>query len=158
MDAELFLGEEEEEVEVSPPPYQVNRLLQEPSTKPTRSEYTQMGCRPLVVPSLPRVLGAYATYMGLLYSIPVFVNLDYRAWVEGVWPSVRPQQCVSVQLPLRCFLSRVAFIKVGGMGTTLCKCKGFEISQLYKTNKELRCGDFLSSLFDGSFVPGPVCC
>ena len=33
--------------------------------------------------SLPRVLGAYATYMGLLYSIPVCVNLDYRACVKG---------------------------------------------------------------------------
>ena len=52
MDTELFLGEEEEEVEESPPPYQVSRLLQEPSTKQTRSEHTQMGCRPLVVPSL----------------------------------------------------------------------------------------------------------
>ena len=51
MDAELFLGEEEE-VEESPPPYQVSRLLQELSTKQTRSEHTQMGCRPLVVPSL----------------------------------------------------------------------------------------------------------
>ena len=50
MDAELFLGEEEEEE--SPPPYQVSRLLQEPSTKQTRSGHTQMGCRPLVVPSL----------------------------------------------------------------------------------------------------------
>ena len=49
MDAELFLGEEEEEVEESPPPYQVSRLLQEPSTKQTRSEHTQMGCRPLVM-------------------------------------------------------------------------------------------------------------
>ena len=66
MDAELFLGEEEEEVEESLPLYQVSRLLQEPSTKQTRSEHTQMGCRPLVVPSLPRVLGAYARYMGLL--------------------------------------------------------------------------------------------
>ena len=46
--------------------------------------------------SLPRVLGAYATYMGLLYSIPVCVNLDYRAWVVGAWPSVHPQQCVCV--------------------------------------------------------------
>ena len=36
MDAELFLGEEEEEVEEIPPPYQVSRLLQEPSTKQTR--------------------------------------------------------------------------------------------------------------------------
>ena len=39
MDAELFLGDEEkvvEEVEESPPPYQVSRLLQEPSTKQTR--------------------------------------------------------------------------------------------------------------------------
>ena len=94
MDAELFLGEEEEEeVEESPPPYQVSRLLQGPSTKQTRSEHTQMGCRPLVVPSLPRVLGAYATYMGLLYSIPVCVNLDYRVWVKGgvacMLPTVR---------------------------------------------------------------------
>ena len=97
MDAELFLGEEEEEeVEESPPPYQVSRLLQEPSTKQTRSEHTQMGCQPLVVPSLPRVLGAYATYMRLLYSIPVCVNLDYRAWVKVGVASVRPQQCVSV--------------------------------------------------------------
>ena len=78
------------------PPYQVSGLLQEPSTKQTRSEHTQMGCRPLVVPSLPRVLGAYATYMGLLYSIPVCVNLDYRACVKGGVASVRPQQCVSV--------------------------------------------------------------
>ena len=44
MDAELFLGKEEEEVEESPPPYQVSRLLQEPSTEQTRSEHTQMGC------------------------------------------------------------------------------------------------------------------
>ena len=29
------------------------------------------------------------------------------------------------------------------MGITFCKCKGFEMSQLYKTNKELRCGDFV---------------
>ena len=29
------------------------------------------------------------------------------------------------------------------MGKTFCKCKGFEMSQLYKTNKELRCGDFV---------------
>ena len=97
MDAELFLGEEEEEVEESPPPYQVSRLLQEPSTKQTRSEHTQMGCRPLVVPSLPRVLGAYATYMGLLYSIPVCVNLDYRACVEGgVALCPPPTVCVCV--------------------------------------------------------------
>ena len=40
MDAELFLGEEEKEVEESPPPYQVSRLLQEPSTKQTRSEHS----------------------------------------------------------------------------------------------------------------------
>ena len=97
MDAELFIGEEEEEVEESPPPYQVSRLLQEPSTKQTRSEHTQMGCRPLVVPSLPRVLGAYATYMGLLYSIPVCVNLDYRACVKGgVALCPPPTVCVCV--------------------------------------------------------------
>ena len=43
MNAELFLGKEEEEED---------SLLQEPSTKQTRSEHTQMGCRPLVVSSL----------------------------------------------------------------------------------------------------------
>ena len=37
----------------------------------------------------------------------------------------------------------MTFIKLGGIGTTFCKCKGFEMSQLYKTNKELRCGDFV---------------
>ena len=97
MDAELFLGEEEEEVGESPPPYQVSRLLQEPSTKQTRSVHTQMGCRPLVVPSLPRVLGAYATYMGLLYSIPVCVNLDYRGCENGgVALCPLPTVCVCV--------------------------------------------------------------
>ena len=101
-----------------------------------------MGCRPLVVPSLPRVLGAYATYMGLLYSIPVCVNLDYRACVEGGWPSVRPQQGLDEKecgpLSESRFYTRVAFIKLGGMGKTFCKCKGFVMGQLYKTNKELR--------------------
>ena len=29
------------------------------------------------------------------------------------------------------------------MGKTFCKCKDFEMSQLYKTNKEFRCGDFV---------------
>ena len=37
----------------------------------------------------------------------------------------------------------MAFIKLSGMGKTFCKCKGFEMSQLYKINKELRCGDFV---------------
>ena len=51
--------------------------------------------------------------------------------------------CLCVYLPLRGFYSRVAFIKLGGIGKTFCKCKGFEMRQLYKTNKELRCGDFV---------------
>ena len=37
----------------------------------------------------------------------------------------------------------MAFIELGGIGKTFCKCKGFEMSQLYKTYKELRCGDFV---------------
>ena len=83
MDAELFLGEEEEEVEESPLPTKSADCYRSLLQSRQRSEHTQMGCRPLVVPSLPRVLGAYATYMGLLYSIPVCVNLDYRACVKG---------------------------------------------------------------------------
>ena len=112
MASELF--EEEEEVEESPPPYQVSRLLQEPSTKQKRSEHTQMGCRPLVVPSLPRVLGAYATYMGLLYSIPVCVNLDYRTCVKGGVASVHSQQCVSVCIApcVLCDLCAGSFVPV----------------------------------------------
>ena len=35
------------------------------------------------------------------------------------------------------------FINLDDMDKTFCKCKGFEMSQLYKTNKELRCGDFV---------------
>ena len=41
---------------------------------------------------------------------------------------------------------RAAFIKlsaVSGIGKIFCKCKGFEKSQLYKINKELRCGDLV---------------
>ena len=38
----------------------------------------------------------------------------------------------------------MVFIELSGMGKTFCKCKGFEMSQLYKTNKEFRCDDFVS--------------
>ena len=69
MDAELFLGEEEEEVEESPLPTKSTDCYRS-RLQSRQGQNTQMGCRPLVVPSLPRVLGAYATYMGLRYSIP----------------------------------------------------------------------------------------
>ena len=37
----------------------------------------------------------------------------------------------------------MVFIKLDGIGKALSKYEGFEVSQLYKTNKELRCGDFV---------------
>ena len=83
MDAELFLDEEEDEVEESPLPTKSAGSCYRSLLQSKQGQNTQMGCQPLVVPSLPRVLGAYATYTGLLYSIPVCVNLDYRACVKG---------------------------------------------------------------------------
>ena len=41
------------------------------------------------------------------------------------------------------YYSRVAFIKLSGISKIFCKCKGFEKSQFYKINKELRCGDLV---------------
>ena len=41
------------------------------------------------------------------------------------------------------FYSRAAFIKLSGICKIFCKCKGFEKSQFYKINKELRCGDLV---------------
>ena len=41
------------------------------------------------------------------------------------------------------YYSRAAYIKLSGIGKIFCKCKGFEKSQFYKINKELRCGDLV---------------
>ena len=41
------------------------------------------------------------------------------------------------------YYSRAAFIKLSGISEIFCKCKGFEKSQFYKINRELRCGDCL---------------
>ena len=37
------------------------------------------------------------------------------------------------------------FIKLSVIGKIFCKCKGFEKSQFYKINKELRCCDLVLS-------------
>jgi len=41
------------------------------------------------------------------------------------------------------YYSRAAFIKLSGIGKIFCKCKGFEKSQFYKINKELRCSNLV---------------
>ena len=41
------------------------------------------------------------------------------------------------------YYSRAAFIKLSGIGKIFCECKGFEKSQFYKINKELRCDDLV---------------
>ena len=49
MDAELFLGKDQEEVEESTTPYQVSRLLQEAFYKADKVRtHREMGCQPLV--------------------------------------------------------------------------------------------------------------
>ena len=49
MDAELFLGKDQEEVEESTTPYQVSRLLQEAFYKADKVRtHTEMRCQPLV--------------------------------------------------------------------------------------------------------------
>ena len=37
----------------------------------------------------------------------------------------------------------MAFIKLSAIGKIFCNCKGFEKSQFYKINEELRCGDLV---------------
>ena len=41
------------------------------------------------------------------------------------------------------FYLRAAFIKLSAIGKIFHKCKGFEKSQFYEINKELRCGDLV---------------